>query len=181
MSLDHGISPGDDPLLSAAGAPAASERFTTAGCPDGESPADGLRQSLQQYRSMLIDYCTLALEPSLSAAAAERMADILAQSVDDPLLSFWLDEADCWVGEQLHLVTEDDLRQQQQKLKRIIGQTWADSLWQDLQNRPKALQAFLQRVGVYSGAIDGVVGPNTRHAIESLKTLYPDDLPLGYL
>ncbi len=181
MSLDHGISPGDDPFLSATGAPAAPEQFTPAGCPDGGSPAHGLGQSLQRYRSPLIDYCTLALEPSLSDAAEERMADILAQSVDDPLLSFWLDEADCWVGKHLHLLVEDDVRQQQQKLTRIIGRTWADSLWQDLQNRPQALQEFLKRVGLYNGAIDGIVGPITRHAIESLKTLYPDDLPLGYL
>lgn len=180
MSLDHGISPGDDPLLSAAAAPATPEYFT-ARCADGEPPAHGLRQSLQRYRSTLIDYCTLALEPRLSDAGEERMADILAQSVNDPLLSFWLDEADCWVGEHLHLLAEDDLRQQQQKLRRIIGQTWADSLWQDLQNRPQALQEFLKRVGLYSGAIDGIVGPSTRHAIESLKTLYPNDLPLGYL
>ncbi|MBE9112860.1 peptidoglycan-binding protein [Nodosilinea sp. LEGE 07298] len=147
----------------------------------GEIPLDGLGQALRQHRSILIDYCTLALQPTLSAADETRLNDILAQAVDNPLLSFWLDEADGWVGEQLDLLPEETLKQQQSKLRRIIGQTWVDTLWHDLQHRTKALQAYLKRVGVYSGAIDGIMGPTTQHAIESLKTAYPDDLPLGYL
>lgn len=147
----------------------------------GEIPFDGLGQALRRHRSTLIDYCTLALQPTLSAADETRLGQILAQAVDDPLLGFWLDEADGWVGEQLKLLPEEAFKQQQGKLRRIIGQTWVDTIWHDLQHRTKALQAYLKRVGVYSGAIDGIMGPTTQHAIESLKTVYPDDLPLGYL
>jgi hypothetical protein len=83
----------------------------------------------------------------------------LAQAVDDPLLSFWLDEADDWVGEHLNLLPEEALKQQQGKLRRIIGQTWVDTLWNDLQHRTKALQAYLKRVGVYRALSTALWGP----------------------
>ncbi|WOD37862.1 peptidoglycan-binding domain-containing protein [Nodosilinea sp. E11] len=148
---------------------------------EGVSPTADLMQALQQHRSTLIDYCTLALQPTLSDADGDRLGEILAQAIDDPLLNFWIDEADCWVAEHLEVLSPEVLKQQQSKLKRLIGQTWVDTLWHDLQHRTKALQAYLKRAGVYSGAIDGIMGPTTQHAIESLKTAYPDDLPLGYL
>ncbi|MGB3202556.1 MAG: peptidoglycan-binding domain-containing protein [Nodosilinea sp.] len=147
----------------------------------GECSFDGLRQAFRQHRSILIDYCTLALQPALSAADETRLGHILTQAIDDPLLSFWLDEADGWVGEQLDLLPQNALRQQQRELRRRIGQTWVDTLWHDLQHGTKALQVYLKRVGVYSGAIDGIMGPTTQHAIESLKTAYPDELPSGHL
>ncbi|MGB5975438.1 MAG: peptidoglycan-binding domain-containing protein [Nodosilinea sp.] len=135
---------------------------------EGASPLDSLRQALRQHRSVLTEYCILALQPTLSDRDETRLGDILTQAVDDPTLSFWLDEADSWVGEQLDLLSEETFKQQQGKLRHVIGQTWVDNLWQDLQHRTKALQAYLKRVGAYSGAIDGVVGPSTQHAIESL-------------
>ncbi|MGB3309378.1 MAG: peptidoglycan-binding domain-containing protein [Nodosilinea sp.] len=180
MNTEHATAPLDDPLM--VESPGATD-FTLVALlkAQGEIPFDGLGQALRQHRSNLIKYCTLALQPTLSADDETRLDDILAQAVDDPLLSFWLDEADGWVGEQLDLLPEETLKQQQSKLRRTIGQTWVDTLWHDLQHRTKALQAYLKRVGVYSGAIDGIMGPHTQHAIESLKTVYPDDLPLGYL
>ncbi|MBE9158603.1 peptidoglycan-binding protein [Nodosilinea sp. LEGE 06152] len=182
--------PLDDPLTVADSGPPGSPLAALLQAEE-EFPCDGLGQALRQHRSTLIDYCTLALQPTLSTDDETRLGQILAQAVDDPLLSFWLDEADGWVGEQLQLLPEDLFKQQQGKLRRIIGQTWVDTLWHDLQHRTKALQAYLKRVGVYSGAIDGILGPRTQHAIESLKmesftteslkAVYPDDLPLGYL
>lgn len=176
MNTEPVTAPLDNPLTTPVATPI-SDLLTAR----GEAPADGLMQALRQHRTTLIDYCTLALQPSLSTTDEDRLGEILAQAVDDPLLSFWVEEVDGWVGEQLDLLSEDALKQQQNKLKRIIGQTWVDTLWNDLQHRTKALQAYLKRVGVYSGAIDGVMGPTTQHAIESLKTAYPDELPLGYL
>jgi hypothetical protein len=128
-----------------------------------------------------VTYCGLALQPALTAADEDRLAAILAQAVDDPLLSFWLDEADGWVAEQLNILPPEALRQQQAKLRRTLGQTWVNGVCQDLLSRTKALQTYLRRVGVYSGAIDGVLGPRTQRAIESLQKTYPDELPLGYL
>lgn len=147
----------------------------------GEAPIDDLRQALQQHRPTLIDYCTLALQPHLSADDESRLGAILDRAVDDPWLSFWLDEADGWVGEHLQLLPEEALRQQQSKLRRTLSQTWVDTFWNDLQHRTKALQTYLKRVGVYSGAIDGIMGPTTQRAVESLRATYPDGLPLGYL
>ena len=180
MNIKHATAPLDDfPLTADPGA----SNTPIADClrADGEAPAAGLMQALRQHRTTLIDYCTLALRPNLSLADEDRLGNILAQAIDDPLLSFWLDEADCWVGEHLQIMSDQTLKEQQGKLNRMIGQTWVDSLWHDLQHRTKALQAYLKRLGVYSGAIDGIMGPNTQHAIESLKTAYPDALPLGYL
>lgn len=145
----------------------------------GTAPLEALVQSLDQHRPTLVSYLTLALQTHLTAADEDRMVTILTQAIDDPLLSFWIDEADCWAGE--HRLSEEALKQQQTKLRRRIGQTWVDTLWQDLQNRTKALQVYLNRMGVYSGAVDGVMGPMTQRAVESLKKVYPDDLPLGYL
>lgn len=145
------------------------------------APIEELRQALQYHHPTLVDYCTLALQPQLSAADEDRLGAILDQAVDDPLLSFWIDEADGWVGEQLNLMPVEGLRQQQHKLQRTLSQTWVDTLWHDLQHRTKTLQAYLKRVGVYSGAIDGIMGPTTQRAIESLRTACPGDLPLGCL
>lgn len=184
MNTKHAMALSTDPLddsLMVAGSGTAKSDLGDLLNATGELPVDGLKRGLQQHYATLIDYCTLALQSTLSGDDEARLEDILAQAVDDPLLSFWLDEADGWVGEQLDLLSEEALKQQQGKLRRIIGQTWVDTLWADLQHRTKALQAYLTRVGVYSGAIDGILGPNTQHAIESLKTAYPDDLPLEYL
>ena len=180
MNTEHAAAPLDDPLM-ATGSDAPDANLAALLDAEGVRPLDGLGQTLQQHHSTLVTYCTLALQPTLAADDETRLGEILAQAVDDPLLSFWLDEVDSWVSEQLELLPKETLKQQQGKLRRIIGQTWVDTLWQDLQNRTKALQAYLKRAGVYSGAIDGVVGPSTKHAIESLKLAYPDDLPLGCL
>ncbi len=177
MTLEHATAPLDHPLMAGDLGTALVDLLMNR----GEAPIDDLRQALQQHRTTLIDYCTLALQPQLSAADETRLGAILDQSVDDPWLSFWLDEADGWVGEHLHLLPEESLRQQQSKLRRTLSQTWVDTFWNDLQHRTKALQTYLKRVGVYSGAIDGVMGPTTQRAVESLKTAYPDGLPLGYL
>ncbi|WP_026072766.1 peptidoglycan-binding domain-containing protein [Nodosilinea nodulosa] len=184
MNTEHVTAPStppldDLPVVAGGGAP--DSMFANWLRAKGELPLDGLRQGLRRHAPTLIDYCTLALQPSLSAEDEARLDTILTQAIDDPLLSFWLDEADGWVDGQLNLLPEEVLKQQQGKLRRMIGQTWVDTLWNDLQHGTKALQAYLKRVGVYSGAIDGIMGPRTQRAIESLKTAYPDDWPLGYL
>ncbi|NJL46906.1 MAG: peptidoglycan-binding protein [Leptolyngbyaceae cyanobacterium SM2_5_2] len=147
-----------------------------------DQPAtEPLRQRSDPYQSIILNYCTLALQPELSAADEAAMGDILAQSVDDPLLSFWLDEADHWIGHRLGLMPESTLKQQQGKLRRQLGKTWIDAFLDDLQQRTKALQAYLKRAGFYSGAIDGVMGPRTVLAVESLKQQEPEALSLEML
>jgi Putative peptidoglycan binding domain len=177
MNTEHATAPLDDPSMAGAPGSAVVDLLTAR----DNAPMDALRRGLEQHRQTLIDYCTLALQPRLSVADEVRLSAILDQAINDPLLSFWLDEADDWVGEHLNLMPADLLRQQQHRLQRTLGHTWVDTLWNDLQQRTKALQAYLKRVGVYSGAIDGIMGPTTQRAIESLKTAYPDGLPLGYL
>ncbi len=138
-------------------------------------------QRSDRYQALILNYCTLALQPELSEADEAAMGEILAQAVEDPLLSFWLDEADHWLGHQLQLLQEDTLKHQQGKLRRQLGQTWINAFLDDLQQRTKALQAYLKRVGLYSGAIDGVMGPRTVVAVESLQHHEPDVLPLEVL
>ncbi|MFQ4135231.1 peptidoglycan-binding domain-containing protein [Nodosilinea sp. PGN35] len=177
MTLEHATAPLDQPLTADDLGTTLVDRLLG----QGENPLDDLSQALRRHRATLIDYCTLALQPQLSAPDETRLGAILDQAVDDPWLSFWLDEADGWVSEHLQLLPEEALRQQQSKLRRTLSQTWVDTFWNDLQHRTKALQTYLKRVGVYSGAIDGIMGPTTQRAVESLKTAYPDGLPLGYL
>ncbi|MGF1568233.1 MAG: peptidoglycan-binding protein [Nodosilinea sp.] len=145
---------------------------------DDRGIVDAFKQASARYHSTIFEYCTLALQPRLSEQDEDRLNDILTHSIDDPLLSFWLDEIDHWVGQQLDLLPEEDLKHQQVKLRRRIGQTWVDGLWNDLQHRTKALQAYLQQIGLYTGAIDGIMGPRTQLALESFKRGGYDDFPL---
>lgn len=159
--MDHATLPLDSPLSQA-----------------GDLEAEPLIAASAQHRDIILEYCHLACLSYLSDQDAQRMDEILTLATQDPLLSFWLDEADYWISHKLHLIDDDWMQQQQVKLKRLIGQTWVDSLWSDLQNRTKALQAYLQRLGLYTGDIDGVMGPHTLLAVETLNNGYGGDLPL---
>lgn len=142
-----------------------------------ETPTDFFGSHCDHHRTLILEYCTLALQPDLSTTDEDRIHDILAQSLDDPLLSFWLDEADHWIEHHLNLLTEDSLKHQQNQLRRRLGPTRITHFWDDLQQRTKALQVYLQQAGLYAGAIDGIMGPRTLLAVESLR----QEAPASYL
>jgi hypothetical protein len=155
--------------------------FKTEPGPADQTATELFRQCSGSHQALILNYCTLAMQPTLSEADETKMSEILAQSLADPILSFWLDEADYWVGHHLNLLQDDALKQQQGKLRRRLGQTWINTFLDDLQQRTKTLQAYLKRAGLYSGAIDGVMGPSTVLAVESLRQHESDALPLEVL
>lgn len=126
-----------------------------------------------QYKDIILEYCFLALQESLTEADQDRMGEIYEMATEDSALSFWLEEGDHLVAHHLGLVDEEFIRQQQDKLRRAIGHSWIDSLWQDLQSTTKVLQAYLQRQGVYHGSIDGILGPSTQKAMRQLQQEQP--------
>jgi hypothetical protein len=149
--------------------------------PLSDLPADSsviafIKESVKCQQT-ITDYYALALKPTLSAADEARLGDILLQATEDSLLSFWLDEADYWVAYHRGELDDVTLAVQQDNLKHTIGQTWVDSLWLDLQNHIKVLQTYLQRLGLYAGDIDGIMGPITRSAMASCQQLCVEDLP----
>jgi hypothetical protein len=148
--------------------------------PSADTTMQAFVEASARLQQTILEYCALALQDTLSEPDEIRLEAMLMQATDNSLLSFWLDEADYWVAHCCGDLDEATIAQQQEKLKRIIGQTWVDSLWSDLQNRTKALQAYLQRLGLYAGAIDGIMGPNTQLAMESLRRSYADDFPLEF-
>ncbi len=139
----------------------------------GESP---------RYQAMILEYCLLALKPALNEAQQDRMAEILQQGIDDPVLNFWLEEGDHLVAHHLGLIDNDFIKTQQDKFRSSIGQGRIGNLWRDLQSRTKVLQAYLHRQGIYHGAIDGIMGPLTQEAMHLLQEQQPHALTeLGFV
>lgn len=130
----------------------------------------------EHYKEMLLEYCELALKPSLTDTEQDRMAAILEQGAEDPVLGFWLDEGDHLVAHRLDLIDENLIKTQQDKFRSSLRQNWIEALWHDLQSSTKVLQAYLQCQGVYQGSIDGVMGPSTQDAIRRLKEKQPNAL-----
>jgi hypothetical protein len=128
------------------------------------------------YRTMVLEYCRLAIKPTLTEPEQDRMAEILDMGTEDAVLNFWLEEGDHLVAHHLGLIDEDFIHNQQDKFRRAIGQSWIDTLWRDLQSSTKVLQAYLHCQGVYQGSIDGVMGPSTQAAVRQLLEKQPNAL-----
>lgn len=148
--------------------------------PFGKDTADvnltALLGESEQYKATLLEYCLLALKPTLTEAEQDRMAAILEMGAEDAALSFWLEEGDHLVAHHLGLINEGLIKYQQDKFRRSIGQSWIDNLWRDLQSSTKVLQAYLHRLGLYHGSIDGVMGPLTQEALRLLLEKQPNAL-----
>ena len=129
-----------------------------------------------QYKDIILEYCLLALQESLTEAEQDRLSEIYEMAIEDTQLSFWLEEGDHLIAHRLGLVDEECIKQQQDRLRRSIGQSWIDSLWRDLQSTTKVLQAYLQRQGFYHGSIDGILGPSTQAAMRQLQQERPHTL-----
>lgn len=153
--------------------------FPTDALPKGHHDCVSLLLSESaRYKDLVLEYCNLALSPSLNETQQAQMEAILLAAVKNPLLSLWIDEADHWVAHRLHLMDETFLQQQQAKLRQVLSQPWIDAFWADLQHCTKTLQLYLSRLGIYAGAIDGVMGPMTEMALETWRHTSPGDLAL---
>jgi hypothetical protein len=131
---------------------------------------DEFVQASMKYHEILSEYCTLAVCDSLDDRQAERIAEILTQAEVNPLLNFWIDEADHLIAHQLGLIDEEIIQSQQNQLRSFIRKAWIDLLLQEIQDKTKAVQVYLKHQGTYQGEVDGQLGPSTRAAIQSLQT-----------
>ena len=73
------------------------------------------------HRSTVYEYCQLALRPTLGQAEADRMGEILRQAEAEPVLHFLIDEADGLVAQIQPGFCDQQLKQQQDKLRVAIG------------------------------------------------------------
>ncbi|MBT9313275.1 peptidoglycan-binding domain-containing protein [Leptothoe kymatousa] len=144
-----------------------------------------LNHSAQNHREIVLRYCQLAVQPQLDQLEAEQLDTILATAERDPLLSFLIDEADHMVAHLNNLIDDGDIADQQQKLQTCLNQAWLNEAVQDLSSRLKTsqcqqLQTYLKAEGFYQGAIDGVMGPATKAAIQRCeqKGALPEPLPI---
>ena len=148
------------------------------------SPDRALQDLLGQsehYQATVLEYCLLAPQPTLRDAQQDRIAESLQQGIDDPVWNFGLEEGDHLVANHWGLIDNDFIIHQQDKFRRAIGEGQMGNLWRDLQSRTKVLQAYLQRQGVYQGAIDGIMGPLTQEAMRLLNEQQPHALTeLGF-
>ncbi|MBE9141140.1 hypothetical protein IQ254_28730 [Nodosilinea sp. LEGE 07088] len=80
------------------------------------------------YRPTVYEYCQLALQPTLDSGAAERMGEILRRAETEPLLNFLLEEADVMVARLQPSLSDEHLKQQQQRLRGAVDAVWIDQL-----------------------------------------------------
>ncbi|MEM9482878.1 MAG: peptidoglycan-binding domain-containing protein [Cyanobacteria bacterium P01_F01_bin.116] len=140
----------------------------------------------QQHRDLLQTYCQLSVQPTLSNSDSIHLDNILATAETNPLISFLLDEADHMLAHLHHLIDEGDINKQQQQLQRCLDDAWLNQAFQDLAYRLQAsqcknLQQHLKDQGFYRGAIDGVMGPATKAAMQACceqQGKLPQPLPI---
>jgi len=132
----------------------------------------------QLYLPVVRRYCQLAVLPHLAEFDAIELDHILEMAENDPWLTLLLDEADHLIAHRYNLVCADTVRQQQQRLAQAIDACWVDHLLADAQAQQHSyhlncqLQQALRREGVYSGPVDGIIGPQTEAAIQHLRQAY---------
>ena len=135
-----------------------------------------LMQPDRGRKDILQEYYDLAVRCDLSELEAERMVQILQLAEEDDILSFWLNEIDYLLSEEMKLLEDSNIRfyaDEQAKLREYL-ETKVDTAKEDidetLEKRIKTLsiklQQQLRKRGYYDGSIDGEVGPRTRKALK---------------
>ena len=125
----------------------------------------------QQHRELIQTYCQLSIKPALNDSDTKHFDAILAIAETDPLVSFLIDEADHMLAHLYGFIDENDITDQQQKLKACLSEAWLNQAFQDLAHRLqtsqcKNLQKYLKEEGFYTGGIDGVMGQSTKAAMK---------------
>lgn len=145
-----------------------------------------LAEASLRYRDIVLEYCLLALKPTLTEPEQDRMGDILALAAQDALLSFWIGEADHLVAHHLDLIDDAFIQQQQDRFRQIIRQSrpdqgHPDERWHALKPRNQRLQKFLGQQGCVRRSIDGADGPDTTASRPRFQQQSPQWPRLGYL
>jgi len=143
---------------------------------------DSLTRQAAVHRATVQAYCEISARTSLTDADADRISEILGLAEQDALLSFLIDEADHVLNHLFHFIDEGDVAEQQAQLKAAVDASWLDQVLLDASARMqppqrKTLQHYLKDRGLYVGAIDGVVGPETQAAIRESEDLQPSTQP----
>lgn len=133
-----------------------------------------LSHHANDHRGVILSYCQLSMQSQLSDYDAEQLDAILTAAQTDPLLSFLIDEADHMVAHLYGFIDEGDIAEQQQQLQACLKEVWLSEAFQDLSSRLKTsqckhLQTYLRDAGVYDGAIDGVMGADTKAAMQRYR------------
>lgn len=148
---------------------------------DTQSPAIFLNTCRDYLRNVVSEYCTLSVLDRLTEQQADRIAEILNQATQDPLLSFLLDEADHAIGHLMNLINVEETREEQAVLRRAIDQNWIAWLLTKAKAKNGSLvpqyalkqaQASLKKQGLYQAEIDGVCGEKTREAFQQLEAKF---------
>lgn len=145
---------------------------------------DGLVGASQGYRDVLREYCVLAMQPTLEDKQANRMEEILELAQADSLLSFLIDEADHILGHELGLIDAVSTHNQQHQLRQALDRDWINIHVEKSRLREgqvpvlslKEAQTRLRAEGLYTGFIDGVYGPKTKQAFQSLRQKLQNNL-----
>ena len=132
-----------------------------------------------RYQATIRKYCALRLQPSLTDADADFIAELLERAQSEPTLCLLLDEADHILAHQKDLVDERAIQAQQAKLREAIEREWFDQILQDVAVRSQQchlahplvdeVQEYLRQKGVYNGEIDGIAGHLTIEAARRLQ------------
>ncbi len=147
---------------------------------DAHTPS--LTRRAEAHRTVVQEYCEISARTILTDADADRISEILTLAEGDALLSLLIDEADHVLNHLFHVIDESDVVQQQAKLQAAIDASWLDQVLLDASARMQApqrktLQSYLKDRGLYVGAIDGIVGPETQAAVRECQDLQQSTHP----
>lgn len=129
----------------------------------------------------VLEYCLLAIRPTLSEKEADRMTKILESAQSDKILDFLINEADHFLAHHLDLINESFIKNEQTKLEVKLREylispsneesdtslVWDRDLTDGIHNLSKRLQQELKQRGFDPGPIDGVYGPRTQQALKN--------------
>ncbi|MGF1512473.1 MAG: peptidoglycan-binding protein [Elainellaceae cyanobacterium] len=147
--------------------------------------SEDLLHKSQGYAEIAQEYYWLSLQSCLTQAQETRLSEILQQAESDRLLSFIIDETDHILGHELDLIDLSKIREQQDRLRRALDNSWVDQVMQDSRDRQAArvpkqsleqAQARLKQEGFYTGEIDGHYGPEMQQAFDSLRQVLTQEL-----
>ncbi|MEL6457434.1 MAG: hypothetical protein AAFQ91_04165 [Cyanobacteria bacterium J06621_15] len=74
-----------------------------------------------ELQKVIMEYYQLASVKYLSDTQANRLAEILNIAQKNPIVNFWIIQADYFINENLNLIDKDELKNKQAKLREYLG------------------------------------------------------------
>lgn len=112
-------------------------------------------------------YYRLASRPELTDEDVQQMDEVLEKAESDSVLNFLIGEMDYLLAKRLSLLSEEALEHENQQawLREYLGTPPASYPTEYRQE----VQTLLKEKGYYEGKIDGVLGEETRSAIQAFQ------------